>query len=101
VFIASFHGSVSSGALSRKKHPLMIQFWRQSARGFGAIGRNLSYVGNRGVFSSGSLMYDFFRFLEQLLDRGEVLTTRECLSSIALLTLVSYLVLLVSGRGRS
>jgi hypothetical protein len=46
-------------------------------------------------------MYDVFRLLEHALNRGEMLTPRYCLVALACLTLVSYLVLLVSGRSRA
>lgn len=46
-------------------------------------------------------MFDYLRFFEQVLYRGETLTPRECVSAIALLTLLSYLLLMISGRGKS
>ncbi|MBW3600368.1 MAG: hypothetical protein KY475_24270 [Planctomycetes bacterium] len=45
-------------------------------------------------------MYDVIRFAQDILNRGESLTPRECMICAACLTLACYVVLLVSGRTR-
>jgi hypothetical protein len=45
-------------------------------------------------------MSEIVHLLTGVLDRGDHLTPRHCLVALACLTLVTYAILLVSGRGR-
>jgi hypothetical protein len=45
-------------------------------------------------------MYQLLRLVQDALNRGEALSPFDCLVALACLTLVTYAVLLISGRGR-
>jgi hypothetical protein len=45
-------------------------------------------------------MHELLRLFEGLVNRGDYLSPRDCVVAVACLTLVTYLVLLISGRGR-
>jgi hypothetical protein len=45
-------------------------------------------------------MYKLLQLVQHAMNRGEMLSTGDCLFALACLTLVTYVVLLVSGRFR-
>ena len=45
-------------------------------------------------------MHQLIRFVQDALNRGETLSPGDCLTALACLTLVTYAVLMISGRGR-
>jgi hypothetical protein len=45
-------------------------------------------------------MHQLLRFVQDAMNRGEMLTPFDCLIALACLTLVMYAMLLVCGRGR-
>jgi hypothetical protein len=46
-------------------------------------------------------MYELLRLVQNAMSRGEMLSPRDCIVALACLTLVTYLMLLVCGRGRA